>query len=151
MGYMIFLYAALTECFPLELATHIQLSFSLLFLTGILLMVLTEFSSNSRFNSSKSQPDLLGANSYDTTRQVSRFSGDLGTGLKFGKSGTKGSSQVRVLSPFFILLHTPGLRILFADSMLFQDQEDFLGDSVHNQFLPTLYLAFKACTRAILL
>ena len=147
----IFLYAALTECFPLELSTHIQLSFWLLFLTGILLMVLTEFSSNSRFNLSKSQPDLLGANSYDTTRQVSRFSGDLGTGLKFGKSGTQGSSQVRVLSPLFILLHTPGLRILFADSMLFQDQEDFLGDSVHNQFLPTLYLAFKACTRAILL
>ena len=79
------------------------------------------------------------------------FQVTLGTGLKFGKSGTQGSSQVRVISPLFILLHTPGLRILFADSMLFQDQEDFLGDSVHNQFLPTLYLAFKACTRAILL
>lgn len=96
-------------------------------LIGIYLIALTESFSNNRESFASSHPCLFGVNNCHTTRQLFKHSGDLGTGLKFGRFGLHGSSQVKKLPPFSIILHAPPKRIGLATSTLFQVQEAFFG------------------------
>lgn len=129
--------------FTIGVLAQYQVSSSSLGLTGSLWMALADSSSNKEFSFSSSQPGLSCLSNWDTTRQEFLLSCDLGTGLKFGRSGTHRSSNISVSSQQCIILQAPAMSVALAVPKLFHDQDTFFTGSAQSQFLLTLYFAFR--------